>query len=66
MSDCNSTIKNYMRDIASIPLVTREEEVELANLIAKGSEAAREKLTVGNLRLVVKIAHDFKKPGDSS
>ncbi|RMD74731.1 MAG: RNA polymerase sigma factor RpoD/SigA [Lentisphaerae bacterium] len=56
-------MKAYMREIGQIPLISREEEVELAALIASGSEAARAKLIQSNLRLVVKIAHDFKGLG---
>ena len=52
-----------MEDIGHIPLVTKEEEVELAALIAQGNEEARAKLIKSNLRLVVKIAHDFKGLG---
>jgi RNA polymerase primary sigma factor len=52
-----------MGEIAQYPLVSREEEIELANEIAKGSEEARRKLTEANLRLVVKIAHDYKNLG---
>ncbi len=59
----SDTMKVYMEDIGQIPLVTQQEEVELANLIAQGSEEARAKLIKSNLRLVVKIAHDFKGLG---
>ncbi len=59
----SDTMKAYMREIGQIPLVTREEEVDLAGKIAQGSEEARAKLIQSNLRLVVKIAHDFKGLG---
>lgn len=59
----NDTMKSYMREIGQIPLVTREEEVTLAAEIADGCEDARAKLIQSNLRLVVKIAHDFKGLG---
>ena len=59
----NDTMKVYMQEIGEIPLISREEEVELAALIKEGSEDARQKLTTANLRLVVKIAHDFKGLG---
>lgn len=59
----SDTMKVYMNDIGSIPLVLPEEEVELARQIAAGSEKARAKLIRANLRLVVKIAHDFKGLG---
>ena len=58
-----NSVKTYMGEIASYPLVSRDEEVELAEMIAGGSELARKKLTEGNLRLVVKIAHDYKNLG---
>ena len=63
MAMVDESIKSYMKSIATLPLVSREDEIELAGLIAEGSEAARETLIVGNLRLVVKIAHDFKSLG---
>ena len=59
----NDTMKLYMQNIGQYPLVTPEEEVELAARIAQGSEEARAKLIRSNLRLVVKIAHDFKGLG---
>ena len=58
-----NSVKTYMGEIASYPLVSRDEEVELAGEIADGSDDARRKLTEGNLRLVVKIAHDYKNLG---
>ena len=59
----NDTMKVYMHDIGQIPLVSKEEEVELAARIAAGCEEARKILIKSNLRLVVKIAHDFKGLG---
>ena len=53
-------MKAYMQDIGEIPLISKEEEVELAAKIKAGDEMARQKLIKANLRLVVKIAHDFK------
>jgi RNA polymerase primary sigma factor len=52
-----------MDDIGHIPLVNKDEEVALAALIKQGDAPAREKLIRANLRLVVKIAHDFKNMG---
>ena len=63
ITEKNDTMKAYMQEIAQIPLVTREEEVDLAAEIANGSANARRKLIQSNLRLVVKIAHDFKGLG---
>jgi len=59
----NDTMKLYMQNIGQYSLVTPEEEVDLAAKIAAGSEEARAKLIRSNLRLVVKIAHDFKGLG---
>jgi len=59
----NDTMKLYMQNIGQYPLVTPTEEVELAAKIAAGDEMARAKLIRSNLRLVVKIAHDFKGLG---
>ena len=63
MDSKSDAIRNYMYNISDISLVTKEEEVELADQIKRGCEKAREKLIVSNLRLVVKIAHDFKGLG---
>lgn len=63
MDSKSDAIRNYMYNISDISLVTKEEEVTLAAEIKAGSAAAREKLIVSNLRLVVKIAHDFKGLG---
>ncbi len=59
----HDAMKCYMDDIGHIPLVTKEEEAILAKRIHAGDAAAREKLIRSNLRLVVKIAHDFKGMG---
>lgn len=59
----NDTMKLYMQNIGQYPLVTVREEAELAEEIKNGSESARRKLIRSNLRLVVKIAHDFKGLG---
>lgn len=61
------SIDSYMRDIKDYELITVEEENRLADLIMHGSQEernmARERLACANLRLVVKIAHDFKQFG---
>jgi len=59
----NDTMKLYMQSIAQYPLISQEEEEKLAERIAKGDSEARETLIRSNLRLVVKIAHDFKGLG---
>ncbi len=63
----NDTMKVYMSEIARIPLVNKKEEAELADAIhgvdSDRHEDARTTLIKANLRLVVKIAHDFKGLG---
>ncbi|MFA6814830.1 MAG: RNA polymerase sigma factor RpoD/SigA [Lentisphaeria bacterium] len=59
----NDTIKLYMKSIGEYPLVNQKVEAELATRIAAGDKSAREELICCNLRLVVKIAHDFKGLG---
>ncbi len=63
----NDTMKVYMQDIGEIDLVTKKQEVELAAKIhgddVEEQEEGRSILIQANLRLVVKIAHDFKGLG---
>ena len=56
-------MRDYMQQISEIPRITVEEEVVLAERIKSGDEGALEELISANLRLVVKIAHDFKNLG---
>jgi RNA polymerase primary sigma factor len=56
-------VRMYLREIGRVPLLTKEEEVELAQGIEKGDEKAREKLTRSNLRLVVSIAKKYLNRG---
>jgi Sigma-70 factor, region 1.2 len=63
MDQHQKAVKAYMSEIGNYGLVTPLQEVELATLIAEGSDAAREMLTHGNLRLVVKIANEYRHLG---
>lgn len=58
-----SALKLYLQEIGRIPLLSQEEETVLAGRIQNGDEAARKKMIQSNLRLVVKIAHDYSNFG---
>lgn len=57
--DADSAIKLYLREIGQVKLLTPQEEIELAARIKQGDRKAREHMIKANLRLVVKIAHDY-------
>ena len=52
-------VRMYLREIGKIPLLSYEEELELAKKILDGDEEARQKLSESNLRLVVSIAKKY-------
>ena len=52
-------VKLYLKDIGKYPLLTMEEEVELAKRMEEGDEAAKQELSQANLRLVVNIAKRY-------
>ena len=52
-------VRMYLREIGRIPLLTYEEELELAQRILDGDEDAKQKLAESNLRLVVSIAKKY-------
>jgi RNA polymerase primary sigma factor len=59
VEDLDTGIKIYLREIGQIPLLTPLEEIDLAARIKKGDQEARALMIKANLRLVVKIAHDY-------
>jgi RNA polymerase primary sigma factor len=61
--DADTAIKLYLREIGQVKLLTPQEEIELAAKIKKGDKKAREDMIKANLRLVVKIAHDYEGLG---
>jgi RNA polymerase primary sigma factor len=52
-------VQMYLKEIGRYPLLNGEEEIELAKRIERGDDAARSKLAVSNLRLVVSIAKKY-------
>ena len=56
-------VRMYLKEIGQIRLLTAEEEVELAKRVAEGDQAAKNKLTEANLRLVVSIAKKYSGRG---
>ncbi len=52
-------IKAYLKDVRHIPLLTPEEEVDLARKARQGDRAARDKMIRSNLRLVISIAKRY-------
>ena len=52
-------VRMYLREIGRIPLLSYEEELELAKKVLEGDEEAKQKLAESNLRLVVSIAKKY-------
>jgi len=58
-----STLEIYLNSIKQYPLLTKEEERDVARRAIRGDQNARETLIQSNLRLVVKIAKAFRGKG---
>ena len=56
-------VKSYLKEIGKIPLLSVEEEQELAKKVKTGSKYAKDKLVESNLRLVVSIAKRYVNRG---
>ena len=52
-------VRMYLREIGRIPLLSYDEELELAKKVLEGDEEAKQKLAESNLRLVVSIAKKY-------
>ena len=63
MNESDTGLNRYLREIGRIPLLTPQQESELAAKIKKGDAKAREQMINANLRLVVTIAHDYANLG---
>ena len=52
-------VKMYLKDIGKVPLLSADEEIDLARRMQEGDEAAKKRLSEANLRLVVSIAKRY-------
>ncbi len=52
-------VRMYLKEIGKVPLLTADEEIELAKAMAEGDQEAKKKLAEANLRLVVSIAKRY-------
>ena len=59
----SASLDKYLQEIGKEELISVEEEVELAQRIKKGDQAALEKLTRANLRFVVSVAKQYQNQG---
>lgn len=59
----DDVLSMYLKEINKIPLLTREEEVELCEKAKKGDKAAKDKIIKANLRFVVKVAKKYQNHG---
>ncbi len=57
------SVRTYLKEIGRIPLLSSQEEIDLAKKIAEGDEEAKKRFTEANLRLVVSIAKRFTGRG---
>ena len=62
-SEGDSQVRLYLRDISKVPLLTKDQEIDLAKRTAEGDEKARARLIEANLRLVVSIAKRYVNSG---
>ncbi|MCX7927598.1 MAG: sigma-70 family RNA polymerase sigma factor [Candidatus Omnitrophica bacterium] len=56
-------LKTYLKEVRTIPLLTAEEELQLARRVKKGDEQARKAMIRANLRLVINIAKKYTHLG---
>ncbi len=61
--ESDSSLKLYLREISKTPLLTIQDEIDLAERIRNGDSEARAHMIRANLRLVVKIAQDYSNYG---
>jgi RNA polymerase primary sigma factor len=59
----DNSIKIYMREMGQFSMLSADEEIKLANRIAKGDQSAKNELVEANLRLVVSLARHYQGCG---
>jgi RNA polymerase primary sigma factor len=59
----DNILSTYLKEINTIPLLTREEEYDTSIAASKGDAAARDRLVRGNLRFVVNVAKKYQNQG---
>ncbi|MBX7226650.1 MAG: sigma-70 family RNA polymerase sigma factor [Chitinophagales bacterium] len=59
----SQSLEKYLQEIGKVDLLTPEEEVDLAQRIKQGDQAALERLTKANLRFVVSVAKQYQNQG---
>lgn len=59
----DDSVRLYLREIGKIPLLSAEEELELAQRVVKGDKKAKDKMAEANMRLVVSIAKRYSGRG---
>ncbi len=59
----NELIDKYLQEIGDVPLLTHEQEVDLAKRVKAGEQEALEHLTKANLRFVVSVAKQYQNQG---
>ncbi len=64
-SNDDGALEQYLRDISNYPLISREEEADLARRIHQGDQEALDKLVRSNLRFVVSVAKRYQNQGVS-
>ena len=63
MANDDSVLNIYLKEINKIPLLSREEETELAVKAAAGDKAAKDKIVRANLRFVINVAKQYQNHG---
>jgi len=61
----SDAVRMYLKEIGKVPLLSPEEEIELAKRVKEGDEEAKQRLAEANLRLVVSVARKYAGRGMS-